>query len=53
MRAAPTMKMVSIRRGPRVSPSCPAGTWTTMPTIAATEIASATSLALKPTTRVK
>jgi hypothetical protein len=51
--AAPTMNAVSTRRGPRVSPRCPAGTWTTMPTTADTDIASATSVALKPTWRVK
>ena len=51
--AAPTMQKVSTRRGPRVSPRWPAGTWTTMPTTAATESASATSAAEKPTCRVK
>lgn len=51
--AAPTMNAVSTWRGPRVSPRWPAGTWTTMPTTADTDIASATSVALKPTWRVK
>ena len=53
VRAAPVMQNVSTRRGPRVSPRWPAGTWTTIPTIAATEKARATSAAEKPTWRVK
>ena len=53
VRAAPTMQIVSTRRGPWLSPSWPAGTWTRIPTTAATASARATSAALKPTCRVK
>jgi hypothetical protein len=47
------MKPVRTWRGPRVSPRCPAGTWTMIPTTAETDMASATSVALNPTCRVK
>ena len=47
------MKTISTSRGPRVSPRWPAGTCTKIPANAATDSASATSVAVKPTCRVK